>query len=138
MTMDWLAIWDAAGEAERLAVLRLIRHKVDAWRDAEVVHKLAEVERDAVIEVIDARRDRDRLIVITSASMRLYFLPLSGADWHAQLVAIDETTVAGGSWAGDRRLYATEIVIQDHEVATHDDAAGVAEAIAAWRATGRT
>jgi len=132
---DWLAVWDAADEQERRAALLLIHHKVGAWQQAEV-RKLAEVQRDPVIEVIDARRERDRLIVTTTASLRLYYVPFSGADWHAQLVAIDETTVAGGSWAGDRRLYATEIVIADDDVATHDDAGGVADAIAGWQATG--
>ena len=134
---DWLAVWDAADEQERLAVLFLIHHKVRGWQQAEVVHKLAEVERELAIAVIDARRERDRLIVRTSASLRLYYVPLSGGDWHAQLVAIDETSVEGGSWVGDRRLYTTEIVIADGEVSTHDDAAGIREAIAGWRATGR-
>jgi hypothetical protein len=137
--MDWLAVWDAADEQERRAVLRLIYNKVAAWQKAETVNKLADVEREPVIDVVDARREYDRLIVITSASLRLHYLPapFSGHEWHAQLVAIDETTVAGGSWAGDRRLYATEIVVGDDELDSHDDAAGIAEAIAGWRATGR-
>jgi len=138
MSDDWLAVWDAAEETERIAILALITHKITSWTEAEVIHRLAKAERPFAIEVIEARREQaGHLTVITSASLRLHYIPLSGGDWHAHLVAIDETVVDGTAWVRDRRLWTGQIVVQDAEITTHVDTVDIRGVIADWRASPR-
>jgi len=135
---DWLAIWDAADEADRAAALAHVTTRLQAECDREVARGMTSCVRPVTVQVIDAERRGDRLIATTCGWYRLYFQSISGSDWSTRYIAVDEIGVERGVVMGARSVATVEGGMgendsDDHELADKLDADHVAEVIASFR-----
>jgi hypothetical protein len=101
---DWLAIWDAADEADRSAALAHVSAKATAACESEVAKGMTGASRVPAPEVIDARRAGNQLIATLGWTHWVYYYAQSGSDWSVQTIGLDEVTVEAGAVVGERQL----------------------------------
>ncbi len=101
---DWLAIWDAADEADRSAAVAHVTAKATAACESEVSGGMTGASSVPPPEVIDARRVGDRLIATLGWTYWVYHYAQSGSDWSEQTIGLDEITVEAGAVVGERGL----------------------------------
>jgi hypothetical protein len=127
-----LAAWDAADETARRRVLSHAKKQATRAYEAEIGRGQATGYCAPTLEVVRARRELDRLIVVVATSYRVYHYAQSGSDWSTQYIAFHELTVGGGGPLLDQRLAAEERNASERDSEGHDDAAELRDAIAGF------